>query len=108
MITQWLCIRPYSMAQALVILAVCSTSIFVLADSYLRTLIKTHWKTISFTIIVVVIWRYPFQNTAFYGLEYEDSYVYTVAARANAPRARICAGRGIDCHEHLRGGQFRI
>jgi hypothetical protein len=86
MITYWLGMNPVIVGQALVLLAACSTLLFLVTDGYLRCLIKAHWKFICLAVVLVVLWRYPFSRNAFYGLEYEDSYVYTVAARTDTPQ----------------------
>lgn len=81
MITSWLGFSPVIASQVLVIFCACSMVIFVLSDRCVRSLLRSHWKSIGLLIVLVVAWRYPFQDQAFYGLEYEDSYVYAVSAR---------------------------
>ena len=60
-----------------------------LTDPYLHTLLKTHWKPLLFCLALVLIWRIPTEGGFFHGLEYEDSYVYTVAGRQMAEHFRI-------------------
>ena len=60
-----------------------------LTDSYLHKVIKTHWKPLLVSIALVLIWRIPTDGDFFHGLEYEDSYVYTVAARQLAGHFQI-------------------
>ena len=60
-----------------------------LTDSYLHALLKTHWKLLLVCTTLVLIWRIPSEGSFFHGLEYEDSYVYTVAGRQMAEHFRI-------------------
>ena len=60
-----------------------------LTDPYLRALLKTHWKLLLVCTTLVLIWRIPAEGGFFHGLEYEDSYVYTVAGRQMAEQFRI-------------------
>jgi hypothetical protein len=56
----------------------------LLVDQYLHLLLKAHWRLILFCIALVLLWRIPMDGGYFHGTEYEDSYVYTVAARQMA------------------------
>jgi hypothetical protein len=58
-------------------------------DLHLHLLLRAHWKVILFCIALVVLWRVPTDGQFFHGMEYEDSYVYTVAGRQMALGARI-------------------
>ena len=60
-----------------------------LTDSYLHELLRTHWKPLLVCVVLVLIWRIPAEGGFFHGLEYEDSYVYTVAGRQMAEHFRI-------------------
>lgn len=60
-----------------------------LTDSYLHSLLKVHWKLLLVCTTLVLIWRIPAEGGFFHGLEYEDSYVYTVAGRQMAEQFRI-------------------
>jgi hypothetical protein len=60
-----------------------------LTDSYLHALLRTHWKPLLVCVVLVLIWRIPAEGAFFHGLEYEDSYVYTVAGRQMAEHFRI-------------------
>ncbi len=60
-----------------------------LTDSYLHGLLKTHWKPLLVCIALALVWRIPAEGGFFHGLEYEDSYVYTVAGRQMAEQFRI-------------------
>ena len=86
MLTNWLLLNPFAVAQSIVLIALSSGVVFVVTDLYLRTVVKAHWKLITLFVIMAAIWRLPFHDTFFHGLEYEDSYVYTVSARADLPR----------------------
>lgn len=58
-------------------------------DLHVRSILKTHWKLILISLGFVLLWRLPMNGEFFHGLEYEDSYVYTVAARQINERALI-------------------
>ncbi|MGB8478020.1 MAG: hypothetical protein WCE63_04160 [Acidobacteriaceae bacterium] len=61
----------------------------VSTDRYLHSVLKTHWKLILFSLGLVLLWRIPPEGEFFHGIEYEDSYVYTVAGRQMAEHIRI-------------------
>src|ERR1700751_1507137 len=44
-------------------------------------MLKTHWTRLVFLLLLTLLWRVPVNGTFFHGLEYEDSYIYTVAGR---------------------------
>jgi hypothetical protein len=44
-------------------------------------MLKAHWKGLAFLLLLTLLWRVPANGTFFHGLEYEDSYIYTVAGR---------------------------
>jgi hypothetical protein len=46
--------------------------------------LKTYWKTLAVLLVLTFLWRIPADGTFFHGLEYEDSYIYTVAGRQMA------------------------
>ena len=60
-----------------------------LTDPYLTRSLKTHWKPLLVCTALVLVWRIPAEGGFFHGLEYEDSYVYTVAGRQMAEQFRI-------------------
>ena len=66
-------------------LSVLSVVLFFAIDTPIRNIVRTHWKVLLVLICIAAFWRWPFNDTLFHGLEYEDSYVYTVAARTPAP-----------------------
>jgi len=67
------------------------TSVVLLATSApLTQALKENCKSLSLIILLAFVWRLPFEGHFFYGQEYEDSYIYTVAARylaSNTPHA---------------------
>jgi len=60
-----------------------------LTDRYLHSLLKTHWKVVLLSLGLVLLLRIPTEGAFFHGMEYEDSYVYTVAGRQLAEHLRI-------------------
>jgi hypothetical protein len=60
-----------------------------LTDRYLQELLGKYLKPLLIGIALVLIWRIPTEGGFFHGIEYEDSYVYTVAARQMAGHFRI-------------------
>lgn len=67
------------------------TFVVLLARSApLTQALRRNWKSLSLIIILAFVWRLPFDGHFFYGLEYEDSYIYPVAAHYlafNTPHA---------------------
>lgn len=60
-----------------------------LTDRYLHSLFKTHWKLVLLSVGLVLLLRIPAEGAFFHGMEYEDSYVYTVAGRQLAEHIQI-------------------
>lgn len=52
-----------------------------LSDQTLRSKAKRGWKVGLCVLVLTLLWRIPPDGHFYHGLEYEDSYVYTVAAR---------------------------
>jgi len=50
-------------------------------DGRTRAIVKSHWKLLVTLLLITLFWRIPPDGKFFHGLEYEDSYVYIVAAR---------------------------
>jgi len=69
--------------------SVLTTLACFLTDAYLHALLKTHWKPLLVCLALVLIWRIPTEGGFYHGLEYEDSYVYSVAGRQMAEHFRI-------------------
>jgi hypothetical protein len=53
---------------------------------------RSHWKPIVFILVITTLWRVPWGGVFFHGLEYEDSYIYTVAGRQIAGRIQPPSG----------------
>jgi hypothetical protein len=60
---------------------VLTSSLCFVTDRWLQKMLKSNWKLVVILLVLVVSWRLPTSGTFFHGLEYEDSYVYTVAGR---------------------------
>ena len=67
------------------------TSVVLLATSAtLKHALAENWKSLALIVLLAFLWRLPFDGHYFYGQEYEDSYIYPVAARylaSNTPHA---------------------
>jgi hypothetical protein len=81
MISTWLGLNPFTVVQCLVFAALLLGAIHVAADLFTRVILIRHWKLLVLLVAITILWRIPTQGRFFHGLEYEDSYVYTVAAR---------------------------
>jgi hypothetical protein len=97
-------------------------------DKRSHRIFRSSWKAIALILLATALWRTPWDGVFFHGLEYEDSYVYTVAGRQMAEHVRppsndleppfsfsVCAmGSMIDCQmweafpEHLIGYPYVI
>src|SRR5277367_2125676 len=60
---------------------VLTTPLCFVTDRWVHTALKAHWKLVLTLLVLAMSWRLPKGGTFFHGLEYEDSYVYTVAGR---------------------------
>lgn len=94
------------------LLSVGSFAAFCGVDRGTRTTFIQDARVIAALVALQLLWRYPWQGTWFHGLEYEDSYVYTVAARqllsgslavsggGSSLLTTVCmAGSLVDCRE---------
>jgi hypothetical protein len=61
-------------------------------DKRTLDLCRSHWKPIVLILIIAALWRLPWNGVFFHGLEYEDSYIYTVAGRQMADRVQPLSG----------------
>lgn len=61
--------------------AIVLSGVFLATSPQLRQALRENWKSLTFVILLAFIWRLPFDGHFYYGLEYEDSYIYSVAAR---------------------------
>ncbi|MGA9787997.1 MAG: hypothetical protein WBQ40_15520 [Candidatus Sulfotelmatobacter sp.] len=74
--------------------AIGTSVVFLAASPPLTQALKENWKSLALIILLAFMWRLPFDGHFFYGLEYEDSYIYPVAARylaSNIPHAEPIA-----------------
>ena len=69
--------------------SVITSLICFLTDQDLHYLLRTYWKLILLCVALVLFWRIPANGQFFHGMEYEDSYVYTVAGRQMAEHVLI-------------------
>jgi hypothetical protein len=74
-------IKPLSIVAALFWTGVFTAILSLAADRWLHRAFKEHWKFVLALTVMVTTWRMPTGGPFFHGLEYEDSYVYTVAGR---------------------------
>src|ERR1700722_16799766 len=63
------------------------------APWFLRLMLRIHWKVLGSLLLATAIWRIPPNAIFFHGLEYEDSYIYTVAGRQLAERVEPPASK---------------
>lgn len=56
-------------------------SLVLYLDRDVRLMLQKHWRAIFFLILIALLWRLPYSGDFFYGLEYEDAYVYSVSGR---------------------------
>lgn len=66
--------------------SIAASVLFVFTSNQLAGALKRNWKRLSIIVLLAFFWRLPFDGHFFYGLEYEDSYIYPVAARYLASR----------------------
>jgi len=67
--------------------ALVASALCVAEDERLREMLTDHWKGLAILLVLTLLWRIPANGIFFHGLEYEDSYVYTVAGRQMADHA---------------------
>jgi hypothetical protein len=72
---------PISLVAALFWGGVLALAASIITDRLARKTIRDHWQLIMVLVLLVLSWRIPWDGIFFHGLEYEDSYVYTVASR---------------------------
>jgi hypothetical protein len=73
--------HPLIVAKLLLGVLAFAGSIMVASDCDIRTTLRRHWKYIGVGLVMTLAWRIPGNGVLFHGMEYEDSYVYTVQAR---------------------------
>lgn len=74
-------LQPLSLVRGLFWISAFLSVLSFATDRWLHGKLKGHWKMLLALLILVLVWRIPTDGTFFHGLEYEDSYVYTVAGR---------------------------
>jgi hypothetical protein len=73
--------QPLSIVGTLFWAGILTSGLCFVTDRWLHTVLRSHWKLILISLALVLLWRIPIDGIFFHGLEYEDSYVYTVASR---------------------------
>jgi uncharacterized membrane protein len=66
------------------------SALFLATSRRCRSVLGSRWKTVSLIVFLALIWRLPFEGRFFYGLEYEDSYIYSVAGRYLSAGDYLC------------------
>lgn len=79
--------KPASIVALLFWGMVVASTLSLVRDLLLRRILARYWKRLLVFLILTIFWRAPFKSAFFHGLEYEDSYVYTVAGRQMSERA---------------------
>jgi hypothetical protein len=74
-------VTPISTVALLFWVASIASALCLAGDERLRAMLKAYWKRLALLLMLTLLWRVPTDGTFFHGLEYEDSYVYTVAGR---------------------------
>jgi hypothetical protein len=74
-------IQPLVVVATLFWVSLSASALSFATDQWLHGVLRAHWKLLLVLSALVLAWRIPTDGTFFHGLEYEDSYVYTVAGR---------------------------
>lgn len=74
-------VTPVSTVALLFWVALVASALCLVGDGRLRAMLKAHWKMLAVLLALTLLWRIPADGVFFHGLEYEDSYIYTVAGR---------------------------
>ncbi|MGA8489683.1 MAG: hypothetical protein WB711_04625 [Terriglobales bacterium] len=61
--------------------ALVSCMLFVVTERQFLEALCNNWRWLGLILLVTLLWRLPFDGHWFFGLEYEDSYIYSVSAR---------------------------
>ena len=72
--------------------ALAASTVCIATDLQLRVILGTYWKRLAFIVLLTLAWRIPLDGVFFHGLEYEDSYIYTVAGRQMAGNVATVPG----------------
>jgi hypothetical protein len=65
--------------------------LFLWTNCRCREALRNNWRSLSFVLLLALVWRLPFDGHFFYGLEYGDSYIYAVAGRYLDAGLHTCA-----------------
>ena len=72
---------PLLVARLLFLVLVVAVALLAATDRYFGDTIRRYSLYFLVAILVTLVWRFPKGRVFFLGMEYEDAYVYTVAAR---------------------------
>lgn len=61
--------------------SIATSLLFISTSDQLGEALRRRWKWLTIIVLLALFWRLPFDGHYFFGLEYEDSYIYPVAAR---------------------------
>jgi hypothetical protein len=61
--------------------ALVSFVLCLVTELQLLVALRNNWRWLGLILLVTLLWRLPFDGHWFFGLEYEDSYIYSVSAR---------------------------
>src|SRR4051812_25215078 len=85
MLTKWAVLPPFAVSETITVVAFLTFAIFLVSDRSARTAIHSEWRLVSLALLILVAFRIPLHGTFFHGMEYEDSYVYSVSSRSLPP-----------------------
>jgi hypothetical protein len=71
--------------------ALISCLVFFATEREFLEALRRRWLPLGLILFLALVWRLPFEGHFFYGLEYEDSYIYSVAGRSLDSGTRNCA-----------------
>ena len=74
--------------------ALISCLVFFATEREFLEALRRRWLPLGLILFLALVWRLPFEGHFFYGLEYEDSYIYSVAGRSLDSGTRNCAREG--------------
>lgn len=77
--------------------ALVSCVLSLVTERQLLEALRNNWRWLGLILLVTLLWRLPFDGHWFFGLEYEDSYIYSVSARDVNSGTRTCS-RGNSCY----------
>lgn len=82
-------LRPFLVVRFLFWSLIFSGLVLAATDGSLHTTFRRYWRYMVIGIVVILAWRTPRSGKFFHGMEYEDAYVYTVAARQILERTQV-------------------